>query len=96
MKTFTEWMKTEAFPDKRQYAFPQQQAPQQISLSSFADKVGDPDWHQLYDVFVQQHQKHSNDPKVMELGQALYQAAQSNNMSSLKPFVQQYLKAQRI
>lgn len=76
----------------------QQQQPQQpqIKLSDFEDKVGDINWHSLYEIFVRQHSRNQNDPKVMQLGQALYQAAQSNNMSVIQPFVQQYLKAQRI
>lgn len=73
----------------------QQQQQQQVSLSSFADKVSDPVWHQLYDVFSTQHQKFPNHPNVAKLGMALYQAAQNGDMSVLEPFKQQHLNAQR-
>lgn len=68
--------------------------PQQISLSSLASKVKDPTWHQLHDKFTTQFKTHANDPKVGQLGQALYQAAQTGNMTGLQPFKSQYLDAQ--
>lgn len=68
--------------------------PKQVSLSSLADRVQDPDWHQLYEKFSEWHKKHQGNPKVQELGMALYRAAQSGDMSGIKPFVQQFLKAQ--
>lgn len=70
--------------------------PQKVSLSSLADRVSDPNWHQLYEVFTRLHGRHQGDPTVQQLGMALYKAAQSNDMNSLQPFVQKYLKAQKI
>lgn len=66
-----------------------QQQPQQISLSTFANKISDASWHQLYNNFAKQYQNNPNDPQVSQLGQALYQAAQSGNMSGLQPFKNQ-------
>lgn len=75
----------------------QQAQPQQVSLSQYAPKMKDPTWHFLYDAFTQAYQKHPQDPKISQLGTALYQAAQSGNMAGLQPFRSQYgLAAQRM
>ena len=108
MKTFNVWLKekniqeglSDFLPNLGQRAIPiqpkQTSQPKQVSLSSLADQISDPDWHQLYDVFSNQYQKFPNDPQVSQLGQALYQAAQTGNMSGLQPFKQKHLYAQRI
>ena len=73
---------------------PQQNQPQQISLSTFANKIGDITWHQLYDTFTKYAK--FNDPSIQQLGKALYQSAQSGDMRSLMPFKQKYLGGQKI
>lgn len=85
-------------PQQQQAQQPQQiqQQPQQVSLSSLAHNVKDPNWHHLHDAFGQQFQKHPNDPQVLKLGQALYQAAQTGNMTGIQPFVQQHFNAQQM
>lgn len=108
MQKFSEWLKNkhEGFNDflpnmgQRATPYPKEaqpnqapSQPKQISLSTMADQISDLTWHQLYDVFSKQHQRFPSDPKVGQLGQALYQAAQSGNMSGLQPFKQQ-LQAQ--
>jgi hypothetical protein len=108
MKTFATWLKKKNIqeglsgfmPNLGQRAIPiqqgQQQSNQPVQLSTLANKVSDPSWHQLYDVFSNQYKKFPNDPKVGQLGQALYQSAQNGDMSALQPFVQQHLQAQRM
>lgn len=94
MKTFTEWlnenlgsMVTGAIPGTK--AIPVASTGGQASLSQYADRVNDPNWHHLYDLFTQRN------GRDQELGQALMQAATSNNMSVLEPFVKKHLQAQR-
>lgn len=105
MKTFTEWKKireglSDFMPNMGQRAIPvnqgQPQQGQQVSLSTLASKVRNPDWHQLHDVFARQFQKMPNDTGTKQLGQALAQAAQTNNMMGLQPFKQKYLYAQKV
>lgn len=108
MKTFNEWLsaKNEAglsgfMPNLGQRAIPinqgQQQAPQQqkqVSLSTIAPNIKDPNWIQLYEIFERMFGRQPSDPKVQQLGQALHSSGTTGNMSALQPFVQQYLKAQ--
>jgi len=68
--------------------------PKRISLSTFADQISDPNWLQLYEIFTRQFQKTPQDPEVGKLGMALYQSAQSGDMSGLQPFVAKHLHAQ--
>lgn len=103
MKTFVEWIaaKNEGLadhlPNLGQRAIPiQRDQPQKVSLSTLADTVQDLDWHKLYDVFTKQYRMNPADPQVAQLGQSLYQAAQNGDMSSLQPFKQKHIYAQRV
>jgi hypothetical protein len=74
----------------------QQQAPvKKVSLKDLSHEVDNADWHHLYDMFAQQYAKFPDDPQVKKLGMALYQSAQTKDMSSLQPFVAKHIHAQR-
>ncbi len=104
---FNKWMEQKLqtenlgsfMPNMGQKAIPmnnpqsQQTQPQKVSLSTFASKVRDPNWIQLYDKFTQVFARQPNDPNVSSLGQALYQAATTNNFNGLQPFVQKISKS---
>jgi hypothetical protein len=91
---------TQQQPQQQQINKPQQptQQPQTnkpFSLSSLADKMGDPDWHQLYDVFARQIKLNPKNPQTQELGKALYNWAQGNKKDA-EPFLDKYVRAQKI
>jgi hypothetical protein len=110
MKTFNEWLsaKNEAglsgfMPNMGQRAIPinqgqpapaQQPQQKQISLSTIAPNVKDPNWIQLYEIFTRMFGRQPNDPAVQQLGQALQSSGTTGNMTALQPFVQKFLKAQ--
>lgn len=108
MKTFNEWLsaKNEAglggfMPNLGQRAIPinqgqpaQQPQQKQVSLSTIAPRIKDPNWIQLYEIFERMFGRQPNDPAVQQLGQALLNSGQTGNMTALQPFVQKFLKAQ--
>jgi len=60
---------------------------QPISLSQYADRIGDIKWHQVYNTFARQYKGYPNDPNVTKMGQALHQAATTNDMNLIAPFL---------
>lgn len=55
-----------------------------VSLSDFASKITDIKWHQVYDAFARRYRMNPTDPNVGQIGQSLYQAAMTNDMSLIK------------
>jgi len=92
MKTFGEWIQQ----NEAMGMIPNQTTQPQMNLTSFANKVQDPNWHQLHSVYANQFKKNPNDPKLQQFGQTLYQAAQSGNMTTLSPYLKQYSQGQNV
>lgn len=66
------------------------------SLRGYEQKVRDPNWHHLYEIFERIFGRQPQSQEVQQLGAALSQAAQTNNMKLLSPFVEKYLNARRV
>jgi hypothetical protein len=82
-------------PNKNQQTnTPQQNQP--FSVSSLANKVGDVNWHTVYDAFARQIKKNPKSQEAQKIGKALYQAATTNDMSHIRDYVNQYARAKRI
>lgn len=62
----------------------------QISLSDLSNQVSDINWHSIYNWFSERYKKNPQDPKTIEIGKALYQAAISKNMKILNPYVNEF------
>lgn len=81
---------------KTDAAHGQQGGGQPFSLGSLAGKVGDPDWHTVYDVFARRFRKNPKDPETQKMGSALYAAGTSGDMGKIKSYVDIHARAQRI
>lgn len=68
----------------------------QLARIEGSRRVTDFNWLQLLEIFERQAGRHPNDPTVFQLGTALLQAGKTGNMKGLDPYIQKYLKAQRI
>lgn len=68
---------------------------QAFSLSSIAGKMGDPDWHQLYDVFSRKYKHPAGKDEANKIGKALFMWAQGNKKDA-EPFLDKYVRAQKI
>jgi hypothetical protein len=90
VKTYAEWLLTkENAPVQYGPEFNSLRAnPQpQVKLSDYAAKISDLKWHQVYDTFTRQHARMPADQNVVKMGQALYQAATTGDMSHIRPYL---------